>query len=123
METINNLYGLEIIKKENKTDKSFLLHCRSGNCFLLKKLDNDSSFIYDFLNNLGISNVLLPRSNINDNFVTKIEDKYYYLTNYYRSNEINISKKTTDLFEELRILHRNTSFPRKMTPEIYRPKF
>lgn len=123
METINNLYDLEIVKKENKTNKSFILHCRSGNCFLLKELDVDSSIVYDFLNNLGVSNVILPKSNIDERFITKINNKFYYITTYYRSNDTNTNKKTADLFDELVKLHRNTSFPRKMSPEIYRNKF
>lgn len=123
LETINSLYDLEIIKKEDKTNKSCILHCRSGNCFLLKEIDKDHSFIYDFLSNLGVSNVVLPKSNIDDRFITKINNKFYYLTNYYRSNDTNINKKTADLFDELIRLHRNTSFPRKMSPEIYRKKF
>ena len=85
LETINSLYDLEIIKKEDKTNKSCILHCRSGNCFLLKEIDKDHSFIYDFLSNLGVSNVVLPKSNIDERFITKINNNKYKTIFFFKS--------------------------------------
>lgn len=90
---------------------------------MIKEVKNDPSNVYEFLNNLGVQNIVYPKINDEERFITQIENKYYYVTDYYRINDNNTNKKASDMFEELIKLHRITSFPKKMSPELYRSKF
>ena len=116
-------YNLNIVKNESNSNKTKLLFCQEGKCFILKEVDADVSKIFEFLESLGISNVILPNTNNNNQFISKTNNKYYYISNYYRSNETMSERKATDLFYELTKLHELTAVPRKMEPKYYRNKF
>ena len=43
----------------------------------MKELNVNNSKLYEFLENIGIDNVVLPNRNLDNQFVTKHNDKYY----------------------------------------------
>lgn len=72
---------------------------------------------------MGLNNIIYPEFNINKKYLTTVNDENYYLTQYYDSLEVVPEKKAVDLFEELTNIHRNTQFPRQLSPANSRYKF
>lgn len=79
--------------------------------------------MFEFLENSGVDNIILPRYNVNQNYVSQDFNKFYYITDYYRSNDTIVEKKATDLFIELNKLHEKTVYPRQLNQKMYRNKF
>lgn len=118
-----NNYNLKIKKTQENSPKTKLLYCEKDKCYIIKELDANSERIYEYLYNLGVENVIYPELNSENKFITKKKDKYIYLSNYYKStNNIN-EKRIIDLFDELKVLHSKTSYPKELSPEKYRKKF
>ncbi len=99
------------------------MYCSEEKCFVIKYIDHDSSKIFEFLENSGVNNVIFPRPNLYQNYVSKNTNKFYYITDYFKSNETISEKKATDLFCELTKLHEKTVFPRQLNQNNYRNKF
>lgn len=122
-EMIFDCYDILVKKQEPNTKKTKLLFCEKNECFVLKETDKDLSKTYEYLQSLGVSNIIYPKTNKYNSFSSISNNKFVLLYPYYQhSNNFN-EKNTIDLFHELKQLHYNTAFPRKLKPEEYRKKF
>lgn len=79
--------------------------------------------MFNFLQNVGVDNVIYPEFNNGELTVSTFEQEQYYITPYYDSSIIVPEKQALDLFNELVNLHSKTSFPKKLSPKNSRLKF
>lgn len=78
---------------------------------------------YSYLNELGVSNILYPEKNRNNEYVTKIENDYYFVAEYIEYSKTISDIKVINMYKELRTIHQMTSFKRQLDPATARPKF
>lgn len=89
----------------------------------MKKSNYDIDTKFSYLASLGINNVLYPEVNYNNKYVSNYEKEFYYVTPFYKTLNIVPEKKAVDLFDELIKVHKQTEFPRQLSPSSSRHKF
>ena len=116
-------YNIKALSLLENTSKTKLIECSTGSNYILKSTKDNVIDKFNYLGDLGLTNIIYPELNINNNYVTDYKDTKYYIAPFYQTQSIVNEKKTIDLFGELSILHDYTKFPRQLTPRNSRYKF
>lgn len=90
--------------------------------YLLKKCNETTKRIFNFLQNVGVDNIIYPEYKKGTISVSTFQDAEYYITPYYDTSIIVPEKQALDLFNELLHLHSKTSFPKKLSQKSSRSK-
>lgn len=90
--------------------------------YLLKKCNEPTKRIFNFLQNVGVDNIIYPEYKKGTISVSTFQDEEYYITPYYDTSIIVPEKQALDLFNELLHLHSKTSFPKKLSQKSSRSK-
>lgn len=90
--------------------------------YLLKKCNESTKRIFNFLQNVGVDNIIYPEYQKGTISVSTFQDEEYYITPYYDTSIIVPEKQALDLFNELLHLHSKTSFPKKLSQKSSRSK-
>lgn len=90
--------------------------------YLLKKCNETTKRIFNFLQNVGVDNIIYPEHKKGTISVSTFQDEEYYITPYYDTSIIVPEKQALDLFNELLHLHSKTSFPKKLSQKSSRSK-
>lgn len=126
-EEIRNLY-FDIIENYNInlksyapiTSKSFKIITKDNNKLIIKKSKEKVKSKYLFLKNVGLDNIIYPYFNKKNNFLTRLNNNYpcddcYYVLPFYDDNNVLNETKVKSLLGELKVLHKKTSFNRKLS--------
>lgn len=116
-------YEISINDLNPISDKTVKLYDSNGNSYFLKETKINSLEKYQFLENLGVNNIIYPLKNKNKEYVTRSLSHAFYINNYYDNNTIIKETKTQQLFNELNKVHDKTSYTRQLNPRTSRPKF
>jgi len=114
-----DISGKEYIKISSKTAK---ITCSGGNCFFLKETDYTTEEKIRYLNNSGVNNVLYPIQNKKGNFITKSNNKVYYITPFFENKDQIEPLKFNKLKHELELLHESTTYRKELSPSESRKK-
>ena len=80
---------------------------------------------YNFLSEIGVDNVMYPIKNLRNQYVSKLDDDFenaYYVLPFVKNHYVINEVKAVDLIEELRILHKKTSFMKVLDINKSKPK-
>lgn len=118
---LNYYYSIHIISIIKITNLTYKLICDEGT-FVLKKVNNyELERFYNQIELLKINIFLLPLKNIENKFVTMINDEDYIVSNYH--DEIYFSPKDMKLkfyIKALSILHSKTIYSLKVNDGFYK---
>lgn len=78
---------------------------------------------YQFLVSQGIDNVIYPTLNTKNEYITSLNNKAFYITDYYKDNSVVEERKAINMVNELRKLHVQTTIKRQLSVRSSRPKF
>lgn len=95
------------------------------NEYFLKQCNIHSLNKYNFLNEMGVSNILYPIRNKRNQFVTQLDDDFenaYYISPFIKNHYVIDEVKAVDLIRELKKLHKQTSFKKTLDQTKSRPK-
>lgn len=106
----------------NLTHKCTQITCCNGNKYLIKECNLYADARYNFLYGQNVSNVLYPLKNTDNKFITKANDRTYYILPYVDNFNVRDETKTNKLSSELNKLHINTTFRRELSPQTTRKK-
>ncbi|HHU24606.1 MAG: hypothetical protein PHG08_05365 [Bacilli bacterium] len=120
---IEDRYGIKIINSDIYSPKSYKLFSEQGNCYFCKTTNKLAHDKYQFLAHLGINNVLFPKQNLNQEFVTSFDGGYLYISDFLEEASIVKEVKANQMYRELKKLHHATSFARQLDASTARPKF
>lgn len=120
---ITDYYQIEVIKSDQHSPKSFKISTQSGKIYFLKNTTANAGEKYQFLSNQGINNVLYPILNRDRQFVTKVDENAFYLSDYVDNNYFVDEVKVVNMYRELHNLHLQTAFKRQLSSNTARPKF
>lgn len=131
---IRNLY-FDIIKNYNinlksylpLTSKSIKIITKDDSKLIVKKSKEKVKSKYLFLKNEGLDNIVYPNFNRSNNFLSRLNNNYfcddcYYVMPYYDDNNVLNETKVKSLLEELKKLHKATSFNRNISLKKSKPK-
>lgn len=116
-------YEISINDLNPISDKTVKLYDSNGNTYFLKETKINSLEKYKFLESQGVTNVIYPLKNKQNEFVTRSLSHAFYINNYYDNYTIIKEAKAKTLFNELNIIHNKTSYSRQLSPTTSRPKF
>ncbi|HOR95967.1 MAG TPA: hypothetical protein PLA20_03780 [Bacilli bacterium] len=120
---IEDRYGIKIVQSNIHSPKSYKLVSEQGNCYFCKHTTRLAHEKYQFLANLGINNVLYPKPNLSQEFVTGFDGGYLYISDFLEEANIVKEVKASQMYRELKKLHHATSFARQLDASTARPKF
>lgn len=121
-QNVKEKYNIDVLDIQKYTHRTIILNGSNG-AYLLKFTNSDVEQKYEFLSNIGISNILYPLLNNEKNYLSK-GDNTYFLTNFVNnSNTLIPEVKAQTLFNDLNYIHQKTSFKRQLSPMTSRPKF
>ncbi len=127
LRTLNNelvkYYEIELENYMPITLKTYKLSSTSGNLYFLKETSSFTLNKYQFLESMGVNNVLYPVENIEHNFITNFDNKSIFINNFYDSKEIREDIQAYNMFEEINKLHNSTKIKKILDPAKARPKF
>lgn len=118
----NDSYNISFNKYSPLTSKSYILNCDNNKCYFTKKTELFVDEKYKFLYNQGIDNILYPVINKRGNFVTEVDNKLFYVTDFYQSNAVMNETKAFHMSNQLRSVHNNTYFKRQLSVKDSRKK-
>lgn len=116
-------YNIKALTLLENTSKTKLIKCSTGTYYILKNTKDNTIDKFNYLGDLGLTNIIYPELNLNNNYVTDYMDTKYYISPFYQTQSIVNEKRSIDLFGELSVLHENTKFPRQLSPRNSRYKF
>ncbi len=116
-------YEISISDIISLTPKTFRLFDQNGKSYFMKKTSLNTLEKYQFLHNQGISNILYPLQNHDNQFVTRTKNTNFYINEFYEQYTIVPEVKIQNMFIELERIHQNTSYKRQLNPQTSRPKF
>lgn len=121
-QNVKEKYNIDVLDIQKYTHRTIILNGSNG-VYLLKFTNPDVEQKYEFLSNIGISNILYPLLNNEKSYLSK-GDNTYFLTNFVNnSNTLIPEVKAQTLFNDLNYIHQKTSFKRQLSPMTSRPKF
>ena len=121
-QNVKEKYNIDVLDIQKYTHRTIILNGSNG-AYLLKFTNSDVEQKYEFLSNIGISNILYPLLNNEKSYLSK-GDNTYFLTNFVNnSNTLIPEVKAQTLFNDLNYIHQKTSFKRQLSPMTSRPKF
>ena len=121
-QNVKEKYNIDVLDIQKYTHRTITLNGSNG-AYLLKFTNSDVEQKYEFLSNIGISNILYPLLNNEKSYLSK-GDNTYFLTNFVNnSNTLIPEVKAQTLFNDLNYIHQKTSFKRQLSPMTSRPKF
>ncbi len=91
--------------------------------YFLKNTTFNTGDKYAYLKEQGVSNILYPEKNRNNEYVSKIQKEYYLVANYIEYSKAISDIKVINMYKELRNIHLTTNFKRQLDPATARPKF
>jgi len=118
---IRNNYDFDLLSYTPLTSKSIKILTKNNDKYIIKKSKNKVKSKYSFLKNEGLDNIIYPKFNKNNNYLTRlannncVDDECYYVSPYYEDNNVLNEKKAKNLLEELKVLHEKTSFTRNLS--------
>lgn len=116
-------YNIKALDLKENTAKTKIFQCSNGNLYILKNTKDNVENKFNYLYDLGFTNVIYPELNIDNTYVTNYLDYKYYVSPFYQTQSIVNEKRVIGLFEELENLHNYTKFPRQLSPANSRHKF
>ncbi len=116
-------YEIQIVDYEPITKKSYHLFSENGEEFFLKETTDVALEKYQYLANQGINNVLYPIENRKRKYITKTDNKSFYINNYFEQIPIREEVKAANIFNELNNLHEQTAIKKNLDPMKSRAKF
>lgn len=120
---IENYYDINVSSSEAITKKAVKLVNEDGTPYFFKRTSYNAPQKYQFLASLGISNILFPILNKNNQYVTQNKYENFYLSNFVNDYTLVAEVKAVNMVNELKKLHEKTSFSRQLSPRTARPKF
>lgn len=113
-------YNLKIHSYIPLTSKSIKIVTDDNKEYIVKKTKNKSKMKYLFLKNEGIDNIIYPVINNSKSFLTRtnnncFNDDCYYIMPYIDDNNVLNQTKAKYLLEQLEILHKKTSYNKKLS--------
>ncbi|HHU80937.1 MAG: hypothetical protein ACOX40_03555 [Bacilli bacterium] len=120
---IENYYDINVSSSEAITKKAVKLVNEDGTPYFFKRTSYNAPQKYQFLASLGISNILFPILNKNNQYVTQNKYENFYLSNFVNDYTLVAEVKAVNMVNELQKLHEKTSFSRQLSPRTARPKF
>lgn len=123
-ELLQKFYNLDVIGIIKVTNKLYRIKTKDNNYYGLKHLENNNESIFAHLCILGISSFCLPIKNTNGEYISKINDEYFYLMNWY-DDEMILAKEIRLKFyiEELIKLHLESSYEIKINTGYFEEIF
>lgn len=122
-EKIISFYDLNISDILKVSKKSYLVKAENQTPYFFKKTGFNTLEKYLYLADLGINNILYPKLNNQNQYVSKIGMEYFYIADYIEKVPSVNEMKVLNLYKELRSLHSSTSFKRQLSPAFSRAKF
>ena len=99
---IEDRYGIKIVQSNIHSPKSYKLVSEQGNCYFCKHTTRLAHEKYQFLANLGINNVLYPKPNLSQEFVTGFDGGYLYISDFLEEASIVKEVKANQMYRELK---------------------
>ena len=93
--------------------------------YILKLCNSNLKNKYNFLKNMGVDNILYPIANKDGNFISSLNEDFessFLISNYYKNSYMIDEIKAKDLINELKSLHRKTSFKKTLEKSKSKPK-
>ena len=117
---IRENYNIDLLSYCPLTSKSFKIITKDNNKLIVKKSKDKVKSKYMFLKNEGLDNIIYPYFNKKNNVLTRLSnndfcDECYYVLPFYDDNNVLNETKVKSLLEELKILHKKTSFNRNLS--------
>ena len=122
-EEIVKLYNINIKNLLKISKKASIIETNTNELFFIKKIDRILEKKYQYLNEIGVNNVLFPIKNKYNELVTKINDKYIFIKEYIKQSEYINDFKVLSMYKELKNIHQLTTFKRQLNQSKLRPKF
>lgn len=113
---------LEFIKQ--LTRKSYVYKCpKNDKNYFLKISPYNGLEKFQFLESQSVDNVLYPELNKNNEYLTRGRSDAFYVTEYFKNNDILLEVKAKNMLNSLKYLHNKTNFQRQLSVRLARPKF
>ena len=100
--------------------------CKCGEKeYFLKKCNIYALNKYNFLNEIGVTNVLYPIKNSRNQFISSLNQDFeeaYYISPFIKNHYVIDEVKAVDLIKELKKLHKQTCFKKTLDISKSRPK-
>lgn len=103
--------------------KSFKYQDESNREYFLKVSPFNASEKFKFLEGLGVDNIIYPHLNIENEYLTRQKGKAFYLTDFYKQNNLIDEVKAQNMLIELQKLHHSSIIKRQLSTRLARPKF
>ena len=103
--------------------KSFKYQDESNREYFLKVSPFNASEKFKFLEGLGVDNIIYPHLNIENEYLTRQKGKAFYLTDFYKQNNLIDEVKAQNMLIELQKLHNSSIIKRQLSTRLARPKF
>jgi len=114
-EILKNLYNLDVIGIIKITSKLYRIKTKDNKYYGFKHIDSDNESIFAHLCILNLSSFCLPIKNNEGTYISKVNDDYFYLLDWYE-DEMVLAKEIRLKFyiEELIKLHQNSAYEIKI---------
>lgn len=116
-------YEIEIESYQPLTLKTYKLSSKDGKLYFLKETNRNILAKYQYLESVGMSNILYPITNANKEFITTKGNNSFYLNNFYNDSVLRDDIKANNLYYEICKLHQNTKIKKNLDPSKSRFKF
>lgn len=116
-------YEISLVDYIPITHKTYKLSTENGQQYFLKETTDSTLNKYQYLESKGISNVLYPILNKEKRFITKTNNLSFYINDYLSNIPVRDDIKAANLFNELNILHHQTTIRKNLDPSKARVKF
>lgn len=99
--------------------KAYLLKTENQTPYFLKKTGFNTLEKYLYLSDLGINNILYPKLNKNNQYVSKVGLEYFYLSDYIEKVPTVKEMRVLNMYKELRTAHANTTLQTSIKSFIF----
>ena len=122
--TLKENYDLEFIGIIKVTNKIYRIKTKDNKYYCFKHLDDNNESIFAHVCILNLSAFCLPIKNNKGNYITKVNDDYFYLLKWYE-NEMVLAKEIKLKFyiDELINLHKVSSYDMKINKGYFEEIF
>ena len=121
---LNKYYNLDVIGIIKVTNKLYRIKTKDNKYYGFKHLDDNNESIFAFLCMLNLHSFCIPIKNNVGTYITKVNNDYFYLMNWYEE-ELILAKEIKLKFyiEELTKLHSLSSYDTKINKGYFEEIF
>lgn len=118
-----SFYNIDVQNLIAISKNAYYVKTKDSNMYFLKNTLFNTGDKYSFLREQGVLNIVYPHKNRYNEYVSKVNTKYYLVADYIEYSKSIIDIKVINMYKELRSLHASTTFKRQLDPASARPKF